>query len=183
MTEEQESKPLTRGLLNASAMVPEKEKLSFPVGKMIKAHVGADGRIVVQPKVYKNEDGTETEKMQTKVLFTFTIDDDVADTETKNSLKGKSFTKGILISKSAKAKYSGFITAVNGDYSDDPFDAMGKPLQLLFGAWDVFDGHDYQPITYLPPADGQMAPEKDVVIEPGTDLEEVMSEFDKATGK
>lgn len=163
--EEVELQPLTKGAVTVSGK-SERERLDFPVGKMIQVHIPEDGaRFGKFPKTVEDKDGNEKVTEQTKVLYTFVVDSDVTDVTTKQPLKGKSFVKGITLSEHKRATYPGFITAVHGSYSADPSDALGKPLQVLFGAWAKFNDAEYQPVTYLPPAEGQSVPQADVVLD------------------
>lgn len=160
MSEEVELKPLTPGAVKVSS---GKEKLDFPVAKMIQVHI-VDGKYGDFDKEITEDDGSKRVIKQTKVSFKFEVDSEVTDVSTKESLKGKTFTKSITLSSHERATYPGFITAVTGAYTDDPSAAVGKPLQVMFGNWSEFGGTPYQPVTYLPPAEDQSAPAKDVVI-------------------
>lgn len=178
--EEPELLPLTKGAVVVSSKT-ERERLDFPVGKMIQVHIPQDGaRFGKFTKTVEDKDGNEKEIEQTKVLYEFVVDSDVKDVTSGQSLKGKKFTKGITLSNHERATYPAFISAVNGgEYSADPSDALGKPLQVLFQPWAKFNDVDYQPITYLPPAEGQKVPEADVVLE---DIEEGPVDLDKMFG-
>lgn len=131
-----------------------REKLDFPVGKMVEVHI-SDGQYAFYKQMKTTKDGVEYEADVTKAVYTFVVDSDIKDATTKESLKNKEFSKTITLSEHERATYPQFIKAVLGEYSKRPVDAIGKPLQVLFGAWTEFNGVQYQPITYLPAADGQ----------------------------
>lgn len=175
MNDEVELTTLTPGAVT----VAEKEKLTFPEKKIIKVHV-IDGKFGKFKKEIEDKDTKEKKTiLQDKVLYQFEIDDDIQDPKTKLSLQGKTFSKGITLSKADTATYPKFISAVTGTYQTDPATALNKPLQVMFDAETTFNGTAYQPITYLPPAEGQTAPEvkaKDTVITDPGEVDSVLAE-------
>lgn len=154
MNQDQEFTPLTKG----SVFVGGREKLVFPVAQPIQVHI-TDGRFAYVDREIDDAENPGQKKriQQAKVLYTFHVDSDVKDAE-GNSLKGKTFSKSLTLSDHDRATYPKLITAVNGSYSKDPFDAVDKPLQVMFSAEAEFEGRKYQPVTYLPPAAGQEVP-------------------------
>jgi hypothetical protein len=151
-----ELQPLVPGAVKVESS--EREKLDFPVGKMIQVHI-TEGRHGKFPKEVER-DGEKKTIIQHKVFYTFQVDSDVKDATTKESLLGKTFSKSITLSDHERATYPGFITAALGEYSAEPADAIGKPLQVIFGQWSKFGESDYQPVTYLPPAEGKLLQRK-----------------------
>ncbi len=175
MNDDVELTPLTAGAVTVQKN--EREKLEFPVGQMIQVHV-TDGKFGKFKKEVEDRDTGEAKTIeQTKVIYTFQVDSEVKDLKGV-SLKGKSFSKGITLSAHERATYPQFISAVTGSYNADPSVALGKPLQVLFQPTTEFNGNEYQPITYLPPADGQKAPAKDVVPEDVLSADEVSKFFE-----
>lgn len=162
MNDEVELQPLVTGAIS----VMSKEKLNFPTNEMIQAHI-TDGRFgKFQKEVEDKETGEKKTILQNKVVYTFEVDSDVIDPVSKEKLQGKTFNKTIALSDHERATYPKFIQAVIGAYSAEPAVVLGKPLQVMFGEETEFGGTKYQPITYLPPAKGQKAPTKDVVLSP-----------------
>lgn len=160
MSEEQELQPLVAGAIT----VDERETLDFPINQMIQVHV-KEGRYGKFPKEVEDKDtGEKKIIVQNKVSFIFVVDSDISDRKTNKPLKGKTFNKTITLSKHDAATYPKFIAAVTGGYNADPAVALNKPLQVLFGEWAEFSGTAYQPITYLPPANGQQVPKGDTVL-------------------
>lgn len=121
------------------------EKVKFPTGKLLKAHVEDVGE----------DDFGEGPRIAVK----FAIDSPAA-------LRGQRFTKWFSYKATPKSGFTPVALATLGEMPDvlDPSLIKNKPLQVMFSD-DTYEGKAYQKATYLPPTEDQSDRQTDVVPE------------------